>query len=85
MIKQIIFISKSPTVSIDFLLSLLHQQIWKCVADDISSNKRTPFDLLAEFEHEAGVSTEESLKKLQYRQLCQTADYSFLSLKKTEV
>uniref|UniRef100_A0A8C2BDE7 Neutral sphingomyelinase (N-SMase) activation associated factor n=1 Tax=Cyprinus carpio TaxID=7962 RepID=A0A8C2BDE7_CYPCA len=32
-------------------------KIWKCVADDISSNKRTQFDLLAEFEHEAGVNT----------------------------
>ncbi|KAI2662277.1 Protein FAN [Labeo rohita] len=32
-------------------------KIWKCVADDISSNKRTRFDLLAEFEHEAGVNT----------------------------
>lgn len=32
-------------------------KIWKCVAADISSNKRTQFDPLAEFEHEAGVNT----------------------------
>ncbi|ROL48319.1 Protein FAN [Anabarilius grahami] len=31
--------------------------IWKCVAADISSNKRTRFELLAEYEHEAGVNT----------------------------
>lgn len=36
----------------------LSDQIWKCVAADISSNKRTQFDLLAEYEHEAGVSAE---------------------------
>ncbi|XP_051757272.1 protein FAN isoform X2 [Ctenopharyngodon idella] len=32
-------------------------KIWKCVAADISSNKRTRFELLAEYEHEAGVNT----------------------------
>ncbi|KAI7814560.1 protein FAN isoform X1 [Triplophysa rosa] len=32
-------------------------KIWKCVAADVSSNKRTQFDFLAEYEHEAGVNT----------------------------
>ncbi|TSL34539.1 Protein FAN [Bagarius yarrelli] len=31
-------------------------KVWKCVAADISNNKRTPFLLLAELEHEAGVN-----------------------------
>ncbi|XP_076828575.1 protein FAN [Brachyhypopomus gauderio] len=32
-------------------------KVWKCVAADISSNKRTGFELLAELEHESGVNT----------------------------
>ncbi|XP_030635744.1 protein FAN isoform X2 [Chanos chanos] len=32
-------------------------KVWKCMASDISNNKRTQFELLAEFEHEAGVNT----------------------------
>ncbi|CAM4532733.1 unnamed protein product [Leuciscus chuanchicus] len=32
-------------------------KIWKCVAADVSSNKRSGFDPLAEFEHEAGVNS----------------------------
>lgn len=32
------------------------EQVWKCVAADISNNKRSQFLLLAELEHEAGVS-----------------------------
>uniref|UniRef100_A0A4W4DVK5 Neutral sphingomyelinase (N-SMase) activation associated factor n=1 Tax=Electrophorus electricus TaxID=8005 RepID=A0A4W4DVK5_ELEEL len=32
-------------------------KVWKCVPTDISSNKRTRFELLAELEHEAGVNT----------------------------
>lgn len=32
-------------------------KVWKCVAADISSNKRSRFLLLAELEHEAGVNT----------------------------
>ncbi|XP_067305081.1 protein FAN [Pseudorasbora parva] len=31
-------------------------KIWKCVAADVSSNKRMGFEPLAEFEHEAGVN-----------------------------
>uniref|UniRef100_A0A8B9KRE3 Neutral sphingomyelinase activation associated factor n=1 Tax=Astyanax mexicanus TaxID=7994 RepID=A0A8B9KRE3_ASTMX len=32
-------------------------KVWKCMAADISSNKRTQFEPLAELEHEAGVNT----------------------------
>uniref|UniRef100_A0AAR2KFC7 Neutral sphingomyelinase (N-SMase) activation associated factor n=1 Tax=Pygocentrus nattereri TaxID=42514 RepID=A0AAR2KFC7_PYGNA len=32
-------------------------KVWKCVAADISSNKRAHFELLAELEHESGVNT----------------------------
>ncbi|XP_051524779.1 protein FAN isoform X1 [Myxocyprinus asiaticus] len=32
-------------------------KIWECVAAEISDNKRTPFNLIAEFEHESGVNT----------------------------
>ncbi|TRY86438.1 hypothetical protein DNTS_018460 [Danionella cerebrum] len=32
-------------------------KVWKCVAADMASNKRTLFDPLAEFEHDAGVNT----------------------------
>ncbi|KAL2085290.1 hypothetical protein ACEWY4_018610 [Coilia grayii] len=32
-------------------------KVWRCVAADINSNKRTQFELLAEFEHDAGVNT----------------------------
>lgn len=39
-------------------LVFVSAQIWKCVAADVSSNKRTQFDFLAEYEHEAGVSAE---------------------------
>ncbi|KAJ8376668.1 hypothetical protein SKAU_G00072480 [Synaphobranchus kaupii] len=32
-------------------------KVWRCVSTDISSNKRSQFELLAEFEHDAGVNT----------------------------
>lgn len=32
-------------------------KVWQCVSADISCNKRSQFELLAEFEHEAGVNT----------------------------
>ncbi|XP_028812759.1 protein FAN isoform X1 [Denticeps clupeoides] len=32
-------------------------KVWRCVAAEISTNKRSQFELLAEFEHDAGVNT----------------------------
>ncbi|XP_041103519.1 protein FAN-like [Polyodon spathula] len=31
-------------------------KVWSCIPDDISSNQRSQFQLLAELEHEAGVN-----------------------------
>ncbi|KAG5268463.1 hypothetical protein AALO_G00212870 [Alosa alosa] len=31
-------------------------KVWRCVAADVNSNKRSQFELLAEFEHDAGVN-----------------------------
>ncbi|KAG9347982.1 hypothetical protein JZ751_004001 [Albula glossodonta] len=32
-------------------------KVWRCISADISNNKRSHFELLAEFEHDAGVNT----------------------------
>lgn len=45
-----------PFFPVAELLALVCAQVWKCVAADISSNKRSQFLLLSELEHEAGVS-----------------------------
>ena len=31
-------------------------QVWHCASDSLSSHKRSQFELLAELEHDAGVS-----------------------------
>lgn len=31
-------------------------QVWRCIAAEVSSSRRGPFELLAELEHDAGVS-----------------------------
>lgn len=33
-------------------------QVWQCASDSSSSHKRSQFELLAELEHDAGVSEE---------------------------
>lgn len=35
---------------------LFVSQVWQCASDSLSSHKRSQFELLAELEHDAGVS-----------------------------
>lgn len=39
-------------------MMMFASQVWQCAADSTSSHKRSQFELLAELEHDAGVSEE---------------------------
>ena len=41
---------------VQWIVLFFFSQVWQCVCDGSSSNKRSQFELLAELEHDTGVS-----------------------------
>lgn len=45
---------------------LFFSQVWQCASDGSSSHKRSQFELLAELEHDAGVSENLHHQRMKY-------------------